>query len=106
MMEVITVEEALRLEKQEKVLILDLRPPESYRQFHIDKAVSYSLDKIENGEYYLPKDYCIILYCERGGLSLIGARILSHDGFCAKTVIGGMQAYREYRKKNGLTEKG
>lgn len=102
-MEVITVEEALPLERQDKTLLLDLRPPESYRQFHIDRAISYSLDKIENGEYYLPKEYCIVLYCEKGGLSLIGARILSKEGFCVKTVIGGMQAYREYRKKNGLT---
>lgn len=99
MMEVITVEEALHLAKQEKVLILDLRPPENYRQFHIDHAVSYSLDKIENGEFCLPKEYCIILYCERGGLSLMAARILDKEGFCAKTVIGGMQAYREYMRR-------
>lgn len=99
MMEVITVEDALRLENQEKVLILDLRPPEIYQQFHIDKAVCYSFDKIENGEYYLPKDYCIILYCERGGMSLIAARILGQNGFCVKTVIGGMQAYREYMRR-------
>ena len=32
MMEVITVEEALPLEKQDNVLIMDLRPPESYQQ--------------------------------------------------------------------------
>ncbi|MBO5279560.1 MAG: rhodanese-like domain-containing protein [Lachnospiraceae bacterium] len=99
MMEVITVEEALRLGKQEKVLILDLRPPGSYRQFHIDNAVLYSLDKIENREFCLPKEYCIILYCERGGLSLMAARILDKEGFCAKTVIGGMQAYREYMRR-------
>lgn len=99
MMEVITVEEALRLESQEKVLILDLRPPKIYQQFHIDKAVCYSLDKIENGEYCLPKDYCIVLYCEHGGMSMIGARILGENGFCAKTVVGGMRAYREYIRR-------
>lgn len=99
MMKVITVEEALLLQTKEKVLILDLRPPESYRQFHIENAVSYSLDRIENGEYVLPMDYCIILYCEKGGLSLIAARILGRDGFLACTVIGGMQAYREYLRR-------
>ena len=60
MMEVITVEEALRLAKQEKVLILDLRPPGSYRQFHIDHAVSHSLDKIENGELTDPINKAMI----------------------------------------------
>lgn len=99
MMEVITVEQALQLEQQDKVLILDLRPPEHYHQFHIKDAVCYSIDKIENGEYFLPKDYCIVLYCERGGLSLIAARILEKDGFCVKTVIGGMHAYREYQAR-------
>lgn len=99
MMEVITVEEALRLAGQEKVLIVDLRPPENYRQFHIDNAVLYSLDRIENEEFCFPEEYCIILYCERGGLSLMAARILDKEGFCAKTVIGGMQAYREYMRR-------
>ena len=61
MMDVITVEEALPLEKQDNVLIMDLRPQESYQQFHIDRAISFSLDKIENGEYCLPEEYCIIL---------------------------------------------
>ena len=103
MMEVITVEEALPLEKQDNVLIMDLRPPESYQQFHIEKAIPYSLDKIENRDYCLPEEYCIVLYCEKGGLSLIGARLLDKEGFCVKSVVGGMQAYRSYRKKNGLT---
>ena len=103
MMDIITVEEAINLENKDKILILDLRTEESYKQFHIDQAIPYSLEKIENGEYCLPKDYCIVLYCEKGGLSLIGARILGQEGFCTKTVIGGMQAYKEYRKKNGLT---
>lgn len=95
-MEVITVEDALRLAGQEKILILDLRPPEEFRQFHIEQAISYSLDRIESGEFCFPREYCMILYCERGGLSLIAARILDREGFCAKTVIGGMQAYMAY----------
>jgi len=103
MTEVITVEEALPMEEDDKVLILDLRPEESYRQFHIENAIPYSLEAIENGEYCFPEDYCIVLYCEHGGLSLIGAKILGQEGFCARTVLGGMRAYREYGKKNVLT---
>lgn len=99
MMEVITVDQALQLENQAGYLILDLRPPEYYQQFHIKNAIWYSVEKIENGEYLLPKEYCIILYCEHGGLSLMAARILEKDGFCVKTVIGGMYAYRQYKRR-------
>lgn len=99
MMEVITVEEARHLENQERILILDLRQPEIYQQFHIDHAVCYSPYKIEKGEYCLPKDYCMILYCEHGGMSMAAARILGENGFCVKTVVGGMRAYREYLRR-------
>ena len=48
MMDIITVEEAINLDNKDKTLILDLRPEESYKQFHIDQAIPYSLEKIEN----------------------------------------------------------
>lgn len=99
MMEVITVEQALQMENQTGIIILDLRPPEYYEQFHIDNAIWYSVDKIENGEYLLPKEYCMMLYCEHGGLSLMAARLLEKEGFCVKVVIGGMYAYRQHQKR-------
>lgn len=99
MLEVITVEQALKLENRTDVLILDLRPPEHYQQFHIENAIWYSIEKIENGEYRLPVGYVLVLYCEHGGVSLMAARILERDGFPVKTVIGGMSAYRQYRQR-------
>lgn len=93
MMEVISVAQAKKLEDRKDVLILDLRMPKSYARYHIKKAVNYPFEAIEDRDYCLPLGYTIILYCEKGGLSLVAARMLEQDGFPVKTVMGGMQEY-------------
>ena len=35
-----------------------------------------------------------MLYCDRGGASLLAARVLARNGYETRTVIGGMNAYR------------
>lgn len=95
MLEAISVYKAKKMENQDHTLIIDVRDKESYKQFHIKNSISLPYEKIENREYCLPKDYTLILYCERGGVSLIAARILDMDGYTVKTVIGGITAYRE-----------
>ena len=36
----------------------------------------------------------LVLYCDRGGASLLAARVLARNGYETRTVIGGMNAYR------------
>lgn len=93
-MEVISVKQAKVYEGRPYTIILDLREPESFKEFHIKNAVNYPYEKIEKGEYCLPKEYTFILYCERGGSSLAAARILERDGLRVKSVIGGIHEYR------------
>ena len=38
----------------------------------------------------------MILYCERGNLSLLLARDLSNEGYMVKNIYGGLNAYRGY----------
>ena len=44
--------------------------------------------------YDFPKGKILVLYCDRGGASLLLARQLAKLGYCTRSVIGGFGAYR------------
>ena len=56
----------------------------------------------------LLKNQTLVLYCERGGTSLMIARMLSGKGYRVKTMIGGIHAYkgRNLESYTGTKEKG
>lgn len=74
--------------------IIDIREPSDYRQGHIPSAINIPFDDFENGQRNIPKDRLLILYCERGNLSLLLARDLSNEGYMVKNIYGGLNAYR------------
>lgn len=92
-MRAITVIEAKEQEAKEKRILLDIRPPEYYQQYHIAGAVNIPYDEIENGNYYLPDEYSYLIYCEHGSQSMAAGRILEAEQFQVMPVIGGMTAY-------------
>lgn len=75
-------------------LIIDLRSHNEYMQGHIPTAVNIPYDELDFCKYKLKRYYEIILYCERGGNSLLAARMLSRLGYRIKNVYGGFSAYR------------
>lgn len=92
-MRAITIIEANDQETKENHLILDIRPPEYYKEYHIPEAVNIPYDRIEEGNYYLPDEYNYLIYCEHGTESMTAGRILEADQFHTMSVIGGMTAY-------------
>ncbi len=76
------------------VLIIDLREPNEYKKAHIPTAVNIPYMEFENKKSVLPLDRLLILYCDRGNLSLLLARELSKDGYQVKNIYGGIRAYR------------
>ena len=48
----------------------------------------------EDGYTAFPKGKILVLYCDRGGASLLLARQLAKLGYCTRSVIGGFGAYR------------
>ena len=75
--------------------LIDFRDREAYRTGHIKGAINVPYEKFEEmQEYDFPKGKTLVLYCERGGASLLAARILAKKGYQTRTVIGGMNAYR------------
>ena len=64
-------------------LIIDLR----------EGAVNMPYGEID-GYTAFPKGKILVLYCDRGGASLLLARQLAKLGYCTRSVIGGFGAYR------------
>lgn len=75
------------------VLIIDLRDKEDYMKGHIPSAVNIPYDNLENEKNRLSRHTLLILYCDRGHISLMAARDLMKYGYQIKSVHGGIQAY-------------
>ena len=91
--ETIPARELDRLVLNGRGIIVDLRSPEEYRQRHIRGAVNLPYEQW-NGRFPYSDQQEIILYCERGSISMAAARDLAEKGYRVKTVVGGIRAYR------------
>lgn len=98
-MTTITPEEVKqRLEKGEKLNLVDVREPHENAEFNIGgkllplgKIRFMEIDDIQN-----LKDEEIILYCRSGNRSGIAAQILDQAGFAnTKNLVGGMLAWMD-----------
>lgn len=74
-------------------LIIDLREPEAYAAGHVRTAVNVPYAKIEENADF-PKGKTLVLYCDRGGASMMAAKQLARMGYRTRSVIGGFEAYR------------
>ena len=64
-----------------------------YAEGHVKGAVNIPYGKFD--EYRkLPEKKVLVLYCDRGGASLMLARQLAKKGYMTRSVIGGFRAYR------------
>ncbi|MEY8426472.1 rhodanese-like domain-containing protein [Lachnospiraceae bacterium 46-15] len=77
-----------------EAFIIDLRIPEEYRRCHIKGAVNIPYGRLGQCRE-LPRGRTLVLYCERGAVSMVAAKELAARGYRVKTVIGGIHAYRE-----------
>ena len=78
---------------QPGVFIIDLREREEFRSQHIRGAYNIPYEELDRykGSF---GSHTLILYCERGGTSLMAAKHLGDEGYHVKTVVGGILAYR------------
>lgn len=93
-METISARELERYAREGKYLIIDLRSREEFRKKHVRGAVNVPQGHFEK-EPAAGKDATIILYCDRGALSMAVARDLERKGYHTKSVVGGFRAYCE-----------
>lgn len=78
---------------QEGYTVIDIRDPREFRRLHLKGAVCIPYKQLEERVRFL-KNQTLVLYCERGGTSLMAARVLAAKGYQVKSMIGGIQAYR------------
>lgn len=98
-MQNITVEELKsRMDRGEKLNIIDVREPQEYAEFNISdtllplgKIQEMQIEEIEN----LKNDE-VILYCRSGNRSMMACLFLETLGFTnTKNLVGGMLAWQE-----------
>lgn len=92
-METISAKELERRALAGDALIIDLRPREEFARGHVPGAVNVPYGRFY-GELRGAGDEPVILYCDRGALSMAVARDLEHRGYRTKSVVGGFLAYR------------
>lgn len=91
--QMITSKELTNYIYQFGTLIVDLREPEDYRTGHIPGAVNIPYDALETQLYRLDYYRQILLYCDRGNVSLLAARDLSRKGYPVIDISGGIHSY-------------
>ncbi|MDC7289664.1 rhodanese-like domain-containing protein [Blautia schinkii] len=74
-------------------IIIDLRDREEFRAGHVRGAVNIPYEEFDENEDF-PRRKTLVLYCDRGGASMMAAKHLARRGYQTRSVIGGFQAYR------------
>ena len=95
----ITIQELIpEIENNSSLVILDVRTKAELTGplGKIDNAIHIPIDELESRldklEEYKDKDICVI--CRAGVRSARGTKILNKNGFNARNILGGMQAFR------------
>ncbi len=88
----ITIAQLEELEKQDYMLV-DVRDEISFGHGYIPGAINIGMSRIEQGDYELPKDKKIILYCGKGIISADAAGLLNARGFEAYNLQSGYGAW-------------
>lgn len=92
--ETIRVNDIMDYIGKKNVVIIDLREKEEYLAGHIPTAVNVPYKYLEDSKSILLRNNLLILYCDRGHISLMAARDLVKDGYNIRSLFGGFRAYR------------
>lgn len=90
--QLVSAKEVERYAFKNEYVIIDIRSPREYRERHIKGAVCIPYERLFD-QVHLLRNRTLILYCDRGGLSLKAANELNEQGYHAKSVVGGIEAY-------------
>ena len=96
-LKLIRADELEQYRQNEKTILIDLRDRADYRQEHIEGAVNVPYERLERYAAGMPADTVMILYCDRGILSLKAGKKLARAGYRTAALAGGMRAYRARR---------
>lgn len=92
--ETISPNEMIQYMGKRGTLIIDLRDEDVFQKEHILGAINIPYEILEQRIRELTGYKNIILYCERGNISLLAARQLEKEGLDVKTLYGGIHGAR------------
>ncbi len=99
---IMEISEMEQLQKEGKVMIIDVRPLESFKTDHIAGAVNIPFGALRHNLDSIPHDKKVVLYCNRGYAANNGAHLLANRGFDNIYILGGSfnlyQALKEDRE--------
>lgn len=75
-------------------LIIDIREKDVFEKEHILGAINIPYEELREKIGQCSRYKNIILYCERGNISLLMARQLEKEGISVKTLYGGIHSAR------------
>lgn len=75
-------------------VIVDLRCKENYEEGHIPSAINIPYGEFQYRMRELSQYNNIVLYCDRGGISMMASRELDRIGYHAINMYGGIRSYR------------
>lgn len=86
-------------------LLIDLRDKEDFEKGHIPSAIWADWEKLDDDIEYILDKYdtnikWIILYCDRGNISLLTARDLARRGYSVISLGGGYNNWKKYMHLN------
>lgn len=94
--QVIHAREIEKIQKERGAVLVDVRPPEEYREYHIPGARNLPYENIDNWMHRISRRRAWILYCDYGSTSLMAARKLGKQEFEVYTVVGGIEAMKSF----------
>ena len=92
----ISLEEFLKLYKEDKAILLDVRMPFEKELWEVKFATQLSPNEIEESLNKLPKDKLIVTACPNKGRSPFVAAYLKEKGFNAKFLEEGLIALMQF----------
>src|SRR4051794_12169906 len=82
-------------QQQQKLLLLDVREPNEFKQWSIDGSTNIPLSKLLRQEPLstIPSNQKIVTICPRGNRSTIAKYILERYGYNVSSLQGGLRAW-------------
>lgn len=90
----ISTKEISEYRRRWNAMVIDLRDPKDYRQWHIPGARNVPVEELEAFMEQVSKSRLVIFYCQYGNTSIQeGCRYVKR-GYRICSVAGGIDAYR------------
>src|SRR3989304_8055641 len=84
---------ATRLKNKQKLTLLDIRDSDEFSQWHIYGSLNIPFQSVRANLKKIPREYEIVVICNRGNDSKAIAKLLKNRGYKATSLAGGFKQW-------------